>query len=166
MRFSTFIFPLTILAAGLVLASPLEERGTKVSEVPSASEPKYEVISVKPNPASEGAHVEGGGKGVTAKKPSKSKRSDHNELDGRSTPYGTLLVCPDYGCGGYCYGYSLPVNSYVCTWVYWYNSFYISAYDGLTYGVFVGNNCGDWSFVPYVNTCYDIYPTGNTFYIN
>ena len=32
MRFSTFIFPLTILA-GVVLASPLEERGTNVTEV-------------------------------------------------------------------------------------------------------------------------------------
>jgi len=140
MRFSTFIFPLTILAA-LVLASPLEERGTKVSEVPSVPKPKYEPVSVKPNPASEGAHVEGG-KGVTVPKPQKSKRSDYNELDGRSTPYGTLVVCTGYGCGGYCYGYSLPVRAYFCYWVQWYNSLYVWAPSGLTYGVFVGHSCG------------------------
>jgi len=140
MRFSTLIFPLVMLAS-LVLASPLEGRGTKVSEVASASEPKYEAVSVTPNPASEGAHVKGGN-GVTVVKPGKSKRSDYNELDGRSTPYGTLVVCTGYGCSGSCYGYSLPVSPYVCYWVNWYNSFYISAYTGLTYGVYVGNNCG------------------------
>jgi len=164
MRFSTFIFPLTILA-GLVLASPLEERGTRVTEVASASEPKFEASSFKSNPVSKGVHVEGG-KGVTAEKPGKSKRSDYNQLDGRSTPYATLIVCTNYGCGGDCYGYSLPVSAYVCYGVHWYNSFWIRADDGLTYGVYVGNNCGAWAFVPYVNTCYNISPTGNTFFIN
>ena len=112
MRFSTFIFPLTILA-GLVLASPLEERGTKVTEVASASEPKYGPVSSNRTQSSEGVHVEGG-KGVTVAKPGKSKRSDYNQLDGRSTPYGVLVVCTGYGCGGDCYGYSLPVNPYIC----------------------------------------------------
>ena len=139
MLFSKLILPFTILA-GLVLASPLEERGTKVSEVASASKPKYEVVPVKPNPASDGTPVKGGG-GVTVVKPGKSKRSDHNELDGRSTPYATFVACTGYGCSGYCYGYSLPVRAYVCYWVHWYNSFYIWASDGLTYGVYVGNTC-------------------------
>ena len=94
-----------------------------------------------PNPSPKGVHVEGG-KGVTVAKPSKSKRSDHNELDGRSTPYGTLIVYTGYGCSGYYYGYPLPVSPNVCYWVHWYNSFYISAYNSLTYGVYVGHNCG------------------------
>jgi len=140
MHFSTFIFPLTILA-GLVLASPLEERGTKVSEVALASEPKFGAVNPESSPASEGVHVEGG-KGVTVEKPGKSKRSDYNELDGRSTPYGTLYVYTGYGCSGYYYGYSLPVRPYVCYWVHAFNSFYIRANSGLTYGVYVGHNCG------------------------
>jgi hypothetical protein len=141
MRFSTFIFPLTILA-GFVLASPLEERGTKITEVASASEPKYEAVNGKSTPPSAGAHVEGGGTGVTVEKPGKSKRSDYNELDGRSTPYGTLYVYTGYGCSGDYYGYDLPVDAYTCYWVHWFNSFKVVASSGLTYGVYVGHDCG------------------------
>ena len=139
MRFSTFIFPLTILA-GLVLAAPLEERGTKLTEVAGAPGPEHGAVDGKASPASEGVHVEGG-KGVTVGKPGSSKRSDYNELDGRSTPYATFYVFTGYGCRGYYYGYYLPVRPYVCYWVHSFNSFYIAASDGLTYGVFVGHYC-------------------------
>jgi len=161
MRFSTILFPLAILAS-LVVASPIadeprspfpeggdnfiEERGdpAKLTAVHSAAAPKYEAVHVRPNPAAEGKHVEG--TGVTVK-PGKSKRSDYNELDGRVTPYATFVVCTGYGCGGYCYGYYLPVHPYTCYWVHWYNSLYVRASDGLTYGVFVGNYCRGMLFL-------------------
>ena len=145
MRFSTFIFPLTILA-GVVLASPLEERGTSVTEVAAFVPPKHEAVSPKSNPSPKGVHVEGG-KGVTVAKPSKSKRSEYNQLDGRSTDYGTFIVYTGSGCGGDYYEYDLPVDFNTCYGVHWYNSFYISASDSLTYGVYVGHDCGGvlWS---------------------
>src|ERR1700733_3958176 len=157
MRFSTILFPLAILAS-FVVASPIteeprspvpvegdnfiEKRGdhAKITAVHSAAAPKYEAVHVIPNPGVKDNHVEG--TGVTAKlPPGKSKRSDYNELDGRATPYATLVVCTGYGCRGSCYGYYLPVSPYWCYWVHWYNSLYVRASDGLTYGVFVGDYC-------------------------
>lgn len=110
MRFSTFIFPFAILA-GLVLASPLEERDTsvKVSKAPSPPEPAPEAANVETTPPSEGGRVKSGGSGVTTD-PTMSKRSDYNELDGRAVSVGTFIVCAGYGCSGYCYGYTLLVK--------------------------------------------------------
>ena len=139
MRFSTFIFPLTVLA-GLVLASPLEERGTRLTEVASASGPKYGTVSFKSKPSPEGVHVQGG-KGATVENPGKSKRSDYNQLDGRKTPYGVLTVCTSSDCGGDCYDNTLPVDPNICHRVHSFNSFVISASEGLTYGVYVGVDC-------------------------
>ena len=137
MRFSTILFPLAVLAS-LVLASPLEERATKVTAVASAAKPKGEAGTANVRP---GTAVHAEGTGATVAKPGKSKRSEYNELDGRATPYATLYVCTGYGCSGSCYWYSLPVAPWVCHWTIWYNSLYVAASDGLTYGVFVGTNC-------------------------
>jgi len=180
MRFSTILFPLAVLAS-LVLASPIEERATKLTAVASAAKPKGEAGAAKPRPE---AAVHAEGTGATAAKPGTSKRSDSNELDRRLTDYGFFYVCTEYDCGGYCEWYYLPVDHCVCYWTIWYNSLYIAADDGLNYGVFVGTDC--WGLfqsctsskgftnsnsrkdvlVPYVNVCYNIYPTANTFFIN
>ena len=167
MRFSTILSSLTILAS-LVVASSIaeeprspvpEERGdhSKITAVHSAAEPKYEAVHVRPNPGVKDNHVEG--TGVTGK-PGKSKRSDYNELDSRRTPYATLVVCTGYGCSGPSYGYYLSVAPYWCYWVhwYWYNSLYVKANDGLTYGVFVG----DWCWWGMFFLCH-IFPTLSRF---
>ena len=185
MRFSAILFPLTILT-GLILASPVEERSTGLSAVASAVKPKFANANGQVRP-SVAAHVEGGNaSNVTVTDPGVSKRADYNELTGRATPYATLVVCTGYGCSGNCYGYYLPVRPWTCyaTGVTFY-SLYVWATDGLTYGVYVGPNCYGLSrhaafrgshlsdripragaFVPYVNTCYNINPYGNTYFIN
>jgi len=165
MRFSTIIFPLAILA-GIVLASPLGERatGTNVTSVDGDVNPKFQPSVAKVRPA---AAVHAQGEGATGRKVGVSKRSDYNELDGRATQYAVLILCSGYSCTGNCYGYHLPLNPWTCyaPTSGWYNSLYVWAVDGLTYGVFVGTNCNG-VLVPYVDTCYNIYPTGNTFFIN
>jgi len=161
MRFSTIIFPLTILA-GLVLATPLNERATSVASVGGDVKPQFGPAVGKVRPA---AAVHAEGEGVTGRKVGVSKRSDHNELDGRTTQYAVLVLCSGYSCTGSCYGYHLPLNAWTCYGGITYNSLYVWAVDGLTYGVFVGTNCNG-VLVPYVDTCYNIFPTGNTFFIN
>ena len=105
MRFSTILFPLAVLAS-LVLASPVEERATKLTAVASAAKPKGEAGAVaKPRP---GAAVHAEGTGATVAKPGTSKRSDYNELDRRGTDYGTFYLCTGYGCAGYFNAYQSP----------------------------------------------------------
>jgi hypothetical protein len=137
MHFSSIIFPVAILA-GLVLASPIEERGTGLSTVESAVEPKFETAEAEIHPSAT-AQIEGSD--ATSAKPGTSKRSEHNELADRSTSYGTLILCTGRGCSGACYGYSLPVKPYTCYGSITYNSLYVRASSGLTYGVFVGPDC-------------------------
>jgi len=163
MRFSTIVFPLTILAS-LVLASPLGERATStnVTSVDGDVKPQFGPAVAKVRPA---AAVHAQSEGVTGRKAGVSKRSDYNELDGRAVQFAVLILCSDYNCNGSCSGYHLPVNPWTCYWGVTYNSLYVWAVDGLTYGVFVGTNCYG-VLVPYVDTCYNISPTGNTFFIN
>ena len=140
MRFSTILFPLAVLAS-LVLASPVEERATKLTAVASAAKPKGEADAVaKPRP---GGAVHAEGTGATLAKPGTSKRSDYNELDRRGTDYGTFYVYAGYGCTGYFNAFNLPVDHCVCYWTFSYNSVYIATKNGvgLNYGVFVGTNC-------------------------
>lgn len=182
MHLSNILFPLTILA-GLVLASPIEQRSTGLTAVKSTVVPKFEAVSgqVRPTVA---VHVKAGG--ATVANPNVSKRSDYNELEERATPFGTLIVCTGFGCSGRCFGYRLPVQRFTCFGTVTYNSVYASASDSLTYGVFVGTNCNgmlrcyarfpsillicsqfpEGVLVPFVNTCYDIRPPGNTFFTN
>jgi hypothetical protein len=137
MRFSTILFPLAVLAS-LVLASPVEERATKLTAVASAAKPKGEAgVAAKPRP---GAAVHAQGTGATVAKPGTSKRSDYNEFDGRHTS-DTLVVFTDYGCSGDYAAYSLPVTPCYCDWTIWYKSLYVEADNGLGYGVFVGPDC-------------------------
>ena len=138
MRFSTILVPFAALAS-LVLASPLEERATKLTAVASAPQPKGGVDAVaKPRP---GGAVHAEGTGATLAKPGRSKRSDYNELDRRKTDYGTFYIYAGYGCTGYWNGISLPVTHCFCYWTFWYNSVYVAAGDGLNYGVYVAANC-------------------------
>ena len=139
MRFSTIIFPLAVLA-GLVLASPSGERATSANVTPVDGDvkPTFAPAVGKVRPA---AAVHAQSEGVTGPKPGVSKRSDYNELDGRATQYAVLVLCSGYSCTGSCYGYYLPVNAWTCYGAVTYNSLYVWAVDGLTYGVYVGTNC-------------------------
>ena len=143
MRLFNILFPLTTLAC-LVLASPIEERGTGLTAVESAvTVPNFQKVDAEVNAGGTVAHIEGGNEGGNAATiaPGVSKRSDYNGLDERSTRSGTLILCTGYGCGGSCYGYSLPVRSNVCYGSIAYNSVYVRASTGLAYGVYVGRNC-------------------------
>src|ERR1700733_8903053 len=103
MRFSNIFVPLVVLF-GLVLASPIEERGESVSVVEDKTpvDHKYEpgVGHIIPNPA---APIEGGGK--TEVKPGASKRSEYNQLDGRGPAY--FVACTSRGCSGECWAYTM-----------------------------------------------------------
>jgi len=165
MRFSTILFPLAVLAS-LALASPVEveERATKVkvTAVESAAKPEGEAVAAKPLP---GAAVHAEGTGATVAKPGKSKRSDYNELDARLTEYAVLYVFTGYGCSGSFAGYSLPVDRCRCYGTIGYNSAFIAASDGLYYGVFASLNCYG-TLLSYVQTCYNISPYANGFFLN
>lgn len=138
MRFSAIFFSIVALG-GLVLASPVEERGPGLGAVESVHEPKFEAAKAQIHPSA-AAHIFGND-GATGGKPASSRRSEHNELEDRTTSYATLILCTGRGCSGRCSGYYLPVNPYTCYGSITYNSLYVSATSGLTYGVFVGSNC-------------------------
>jgi len=107
MRFSTILFPLA------VLASPVEERATKLTAVASAAKPKGEAgAAAKARP---GAAVHAEGTGATLAKPGTSKRSGYSELDGRGTGYATLYLFANYDCEGDFEAYSLPVDPVFAT---------------------------------------------------
>lgn len=136
MHFSSLLFPLALLAS-FVVASPLEQRGTRVTAVDTDAAPEFQVAEASVHPSSN-VQFDDDATGVTGV----SKRSDYNELTRRSTDYGTLIVCSGSGCSGSCTGYDLPPPSYgVCYRAVSFNSAYVEANDGLTYGVYVGPNC-------------------------
>ena len=142
MRFSSILIPLATLA-GLVLATPLEERGTRVTAVDSPK-PNYEPGTPKENPSPAAAHVEGTEstfRGVTGPKRGKCKRH-YNHPFHNADPNGQLIACTGYGCSGTCNGYTLPTIPGLCWWVQGFNSFYVSGSSaGLTYGLFIGVSC-------------------------
>jgi hypothetical protein len=176
MQLTSILVPLVMLAS-LVAASPLEARGTRVTAV-DAGKPEFSPADATPK-ASVAAHIEGEQSTTGV-----SKRTDFNALDERSG--AVLIVCTSYGCGGSCYGYSLDIPPWTCYGTYWFNSVYVSnGGAGLPYGVYVGSNCrGSHSsynvhvpwpisdilylgvLVPRVDTCYNIQPTSNTYFIN
>jgi hypothetical protein len=148
MRFSS-LFSLTVLA-GLVLASPIEERGTGISPVESAVEPQFEVATAQIH-STAAAHIEGGSS--TGVKPGVSKRSEYNELEGRGATY--FIACTGLGCTGTCYAYTLPVTPYVCYSTITYASAFVSASGGLSYGVYAALNCnGSFGFYSAFRTYY------------
>lgn len=147
MHFSSFLFPLAILAS-FVAATPLEqpknleERGVSAS---ASGSPSFKAGEASVHAST---NVQFEKAGVTAEA-GVSKRSDYNELTKRTTPYGTLIVCSGYNCSGNCYSYGLPVSAYTCYGVATFNSAYVAASSGLTYGVFVGPNCNSTSIPPF-----------------
>ncbi|KAF8311747.1 hypothetical protein DL93DRAFT_2168853 [Clavulina sp. PMI_390] len=163
MHFFSLALPLAFLATA-VFGSPLEARGTGVEAVSSVkAAPAFTSIATIAHPEP-GLHT-ADSTGVTAAA-GVSKRNDFVELEKRTTIYGTLIVCTGTGCGGSCYGYSLPPGgAYVCYATVTGYSVYVSASTGLSYGVFVGPNCNQ-VLIPYVNTCYNVSPYTNTFSIN
>lgn len=174
MQLTSILAPLAVLAS-FVAASPLETRGTRVTAV-DAAKPKFSPADGTPKPSVD-VHVESGESTTGV-----SKRADFNQLDERAN--AVLIVCTSYGCGGSCYGYSLSITPYRCYGTYSFNSVYVSnGGAGLPYGVYVGPNCsGSRSsyiffyqyliscnlgvLIPRVDTCYNIQPTSNTYFIN
>ena len=134
MRFSIFL-PLTVLA-GLVLASPIEERGTGISPVEFGGKPKFEVATARIYPSTTTCI---GGGGSTAVNPGVSKHSKYNELDGRSPTY--FVACTGPGCTSPCYAYTLPIMPGVCYSTIVYASTFVLASGSLTYGVYAARNC-------------------------
>lgn len=135
MRFSVIFFPLALLAS-LTLATPIEERDVSTAVEVNAPEPKFDTGDAHLVPGTS-ANVEGGGGGgKTEVKQPVSKRSDYNELDGRSTVY--FVACTYRGCGG-CTAYYLSRPG--CYSTKTYLSAYVISDGGLPYGVYASLNC-------------------------
>jgi hypothetical protein len=138
MRFSAIIASIALFAS-IVVATPVE-RSAALEAVPGVGHPAniiHAAGAVHPT-ANAHADVAGGETGGLV-----SKRSDYNELEGRSTIY--LLLCTASNCAGYCYEYSLYIPAETCyeTIGLEFKSVYAYSSTGAGYGfgAFVGSDC-------------------------
>jgi len=162
MRLSILVSSIALLA-GLALATPVDnvERSASILKVvPGAVHPENIVHSNAVLHSSGVGHPDMHGQTVGV-----SKRTEYNELEPRAIPL--LIACTLNGCTGSCTSYTLNIPAYTCYTISGFTS--IEAFSpsgaGFGFGLYVGTNCAG-TLVPSVNTCLNISPVANTYYIN
>ncbi|OBZ69961.1 hypothetical protein A0H81_10182 [Grifola frondosa] len=149
---------LPILALGkAVIANPLHARSVELAEVSSAPSQVANATILDTSVSA----ISGSGS-VTA-----ALAGLHTDAAQQEFP-AYLYVCSGLNCGTSCFAYDLSdlytVTCYATAILYLSVEVVQPSNDGLPFGVYVGTNCYG-VLIPYVNTCYNINPAGNTFFV-